>query len=92
MATSLALALIVGAYMVLSGILQFINWAQLRASIDRLEREAARRERAERAGRVADPARTAELERALGMDLDGLPPHVRTLIRLHRAIRRNDHA
>jgi hypothetical protein len=36
----------------------------------------------------ASPARTAELERATGVDLVGLPPHVQTIIRLMREMRR----
>lgn len=81
--SGLVAALIIGAYMILNGILQLVSRAQLARRVDQLERQAAER------ARRADPARTAELERALGMDLDGLPPFWRTLIRLYREVSRH---
>jgi hypothetical protein len=69
--------------MVLSGLLQLVNLLAFSRRLGELERQACQRQA------MADPVRTAELERALGMDLDGLPPFWRTVIRLYREMTRH---
>jgi hypothetical protein len=51
-----------------------------RGECDRLRRDTA-----ERLARLQVPGRVAQLERDMDMDLTGLPPFWRTLVKLHRA-------
>lgn len=72
---------IIAGLMVASGLLQLANVISLRRRIERVEDQAAR------PGPAEVQRATAEL-RALGRDLDGLPPFWRTLVRLHREMTR----
>lgn len=73
---------IIAGLMVASGLLQLVSVISLRRRIERVEDQAAR------PGPAEVQRATVELERALGRDLDGLPPFWRTLVRLHREMTR----